>query len=219
MSLRALPAKLGPDFILGVLLIALLMAPKLVGAEVLAEPEPPAPFNGSFKELSLRGGAALFSNTDRAGWTVDAGFRNSFPFYLGDNRFSYRYTRGQISEDLLQIHGFHAAFAVHPLYLALLSKGLISHLLSSLHVEFGVGVEYGLLRNEGQDEGALGLMGSLGAGFDLPLTEANNGRALWLNAVYRRTWSTLKMGGDDQGRLHDHGIFLGLGWRINGPLW
>lgn len=220
MSLRALPARTWRLSALLAILFMLTAAPAITRAEFLVEPEQPKSFNGSFKEVSLRSGAAFSSGTEGAAWTIDGGFRNSFPFYLADNRLSYRYSRGHAGGDLLQIHGLHAAFAIHPFYLALLSKGLLSHFLASLHLELGTGVQFGLLRADNQDERSLGLVGSLGAGFDLPITEANQGGGLWLNALYRRTWTTLKVGEDGEGGpLHDHGLFLGLAWRINGTLW
>lgn len=218
MSLRALPAKIRRLSLLCASSVVLFTAPMTLAAEPLSEPEQPAPFNGSFKELSLRSGAALSPGTDGAAWTVDAGFRNSFPFYLGDNRISYRYSRGRSEGDLLQVHGLHATFAIHPFYLALLSKGLTSHLLASLHLELGLGVQYGSLSAEASVHNSLGVAGSVGAGFDLPLTEANRGGGLWLNGVYRRTWTSLKLE-DTTKPLHDHGFFLGLAWRINGTLW
>ncbi len=176
---------------------------------VSAEPRNARPFNGSFQEWSLRGGPTL-GGLD-GGWTADAGFRHSFPMYLGDTRLSYRFAGGGIDGEAHQIHGLHFTLGIHPFYLALLSQGLVSHFLASLHAELGLGAQLGV--GEGV---AAGFAPSVGAGFDLPITEANRGRGVWLNALYRRTWTTLS--GPESGRLHDHAFFVGLAWRINGPL-
>lgn len=191
---------------------------------VMAEDAPDVyeyPFNGSFTEFSLRGGPVLDLG-EGTPFTLDAGFRNSFPFYLGDHRISYRFTTAAGDEPSSQIHSLHGALALHPFYLALLSRGLFSHFLASLHLELGFGPQFGMLAAHGEQDSQsrFGFAGSLGTGFDIPLTNANAGQALWLNVLYRRTWTTLSFGGEDFGEgLHDHGFFLGLGWRINGTIW
>lgn len=185
--------------------------------------EAPHPFNGSFAEWSARGGPILPSAADAStGWMVDLGFRNSFPMYLGDNRIAYNYRRWSVDERTVQIHGLHATLGLHPFYLALLSEGWRSHVLASLHLELGLGPQWKRI-GEHQDQessSAWGLGTSLGAGFDVPLTAANRGRSLWVNTVYRRTWTTLDMSDDaTSDRLHDHVFFFGLAWRSNGVVW
>ena len=183
--------------------------------------EAPNPFNGSFWEFSLRGGP-LLSSFDGAsnGWTTDVGLRNSYPFYLADHRLSYGFSRYSVDDHAVDVHNLHASFAIHPLYLTLLSQGVFSHFLASLHLELGLGARWAQLSGPVHDDSSIGFGPSLGAGFDLPLTEPNRGRSLWINALYRRTWTTAGFDdGSQTERLHDHGFFLGLAWRNNGILW
>jgi len=185
--------------------------------------EQPQAFNGAFWELSARGGAVLPSEGS-TGWAADVGFRNSFPMYAGDNRIAYQYQRRSLGGRTVQIHGGQATVGLHPFFLALLSEGWLSHFLASLHLELGIGPQWARLEANSQDasnaEDTLGLAGSVGTGFDLPLTDANQGRALWVSAVYRRSWSTNDFDIDGaQSSLHDHQIFVGLAWRSNGMLW
>lgn len=193
--------------LIAVVLAALTLAPTDATAEDL-----PRAFNGSFTETSLRVGPALSSSFDSLGHTADVGFRHSFPMYLGDTRVSYRYTGAEADGEPLQLHGAHLTLGVHPFYLAILSQGLLSHFLSSLHAELGLGGILGLLPADGGGRDlSPGLAWSVGAGFDLPITDANLGGGLWINALYRRTWNSLPVAGD-------HALFLGLAWRVNGAL-
>ena len=181
----------------------------------------PEPFNGSFGEWSLRGGPLLPSADGSVGWTGEIGFRNAFPFYLGANRIAYSYGRWSVDDETVQMHGLHASVGIHPFYLALLSEGLTSHFLASLHVELGLGPRFALLPDgdEGTTSG-FGLVGSVGGGFDLPITNPNQGRSLWFNTVYRRNWTTIRLdSSDDAGRLHEHAFFFGLSFRSNGIVW
>lgn len=188
--------------------------------EQRAQPPPltqqdPDPFNGSFREWSARGGIAGPSEGS-LGWVVDVGFRHAFPMYLGDSRVAYQFSRWSVDDQPVDVHGLHLTMGVHPFYLALLSEGPISHALASFHIEFGVGPRYA--RGDGDD--TFGLAGGLGIGFDLPLTDPNVGQALWFNTVYRRNWSTATLDIEGESRpLHDHLLFVGLAWRINGTLW
>ncbi len=179
----------------------------------------PRPFNGSFKEASLRGGPVLSSSDDvDRGWGSEARLRTSFPMYLADHSLVYDVARLGDSDNRVQVHGLQSTFAVHPFYLALLSEGLMSHFLASLHAEVGFGLRYGRA-SDGDIDASLGIATSLSGGFDLPLSSPNRGRSLWLNAQYRRTWTSLTLGPDDAQRLHDHRFFLGLAFRANGVLW
>lgn len=204
--------------------VGTLMTSAAVADEATAESsEQPRAFNGAFWEVSARGGTVI-PTEGSTGWTADIGFRNSFPMYAGDNRLSYQYQRRSLDGRSLQIHGAQATVGLHPFFLALLSEGWLSHFLASLHLELGFGPQWANLEASSADssdaEDTWGLTGSVGTGFDLPLTDANQGRALWASAVYRRSWSTNDFDIDgDQRSLHDHQIFVGLAWRTNGTLW
>ncbi len=189
-------------------------------AERLAEA--PKPFNGSFGEFFLRGGPLLASDGDAAaGWHGDAGFRNSFPFYLGDNRVAYGYGRYDVDDRPVQIHGLHLSLNIHPFYLVLLSEGFVSHFLASLHLELGLGPRLGMWSNETNEPlRQFGLAWSVGGGFDLPITNPDMGKSLWLSANYRREWTTIGFEIDDGAHgVRDHRFFLGLAWRVNGMIW
>ncbi|TXD37573.1 hypothetical protein FRC98_07740 [Lujinxingia vulgaris] len=198
---------------LAALLFALVFA---AGAPLAAQEEPlpgegDRPFNGSFSEWSLRG--SINSTTPELSESLggEVAFRSSFPLYLGDVRLAYRLSPlGDVEPG--PVHALHLALNLHPLYLTLLSEGLLSHFLASLHLELGFGPQ---LATGPEDGPAFGFAGSVGAGFDLPITRANRGQGIWLTATYRRTWTTLRTG-VDQPRAHEHAALLGLAWRTNG---
>ena len=181
----------------------------------------PNPFNGSFAEWSIRGGPVHPSHASAStGWSGELGFRSSFPMYVGDHRIYYGYARWTLDDHTIQMHGLHATLGIHPFYLALLSEGWLSHFLASLHLELGLGPRLGRLTSESEADHSVGITGSVGAGFDLPLTNANRGRSLWLNTNYRRSWTTLRFAVDGGSpRLHDHTFSFGLAWRSNGIFW
>jgi hypothetical protein len=184
--------------------------------------ESPKPFNGSFGEFFLRGGPLLTSDDDAtSGWHGDLGFRNSFPFYLGDNRLSYGYGRYDVDDRPVQIHGLHLSLNLHPFYLVLLSSGFVSHFLASIHLELGLGPRLGLWSDDaGEAMNQFGLAWSVGGGFDLPLTNPDRGQSLWVSANYRREWTSIGFETDSVSHaVRDHRFFLGLAWRVNGMIW
>lgn len=193
-----------------------------VDVEPLPVADGEKPFNGSFGEFFLRGGPLLSGdNNAAAGWHGDLGFRNSFPFYLGDNRLAYSYGRYDVADQAVEVHGVHLSLNIHPFYLVLLSEGLLSHFLASLHLELGLGPRLAMSAgDDGESRRTFGVAGGVGVGFDLPLMAPNGGQGLWLNGSYRKEWSTaqLTIAGDSH-RVGAHRIFLGLAWRINGMIW
>lgn len=175
------------------------------------------PFNGAFTEWSVRGGAVVPTDGSR-GWIGDVGFRHAFPMYVGDTRLAYQHARWDHADETVGLHDLSVTFGLHPFFLALLSEGTVSHVLASLHLELGLGAQ--LARHSRDDvEGGPGLAGSVGTGFDIPLTRPNRGDSLWINAVYRYKWSTIDLEVDEGADLHGHQIFIGLAWRNNGILW
>lgn len=215
--------KIAPLALLFILLIALPLS-GLEAAELAPKEETPLsvgkPFNGSFTEYSARAGLTRAQGAALKGWSLDAGLRHSLPMYLGDSRLAYRYDSLETSDASLSIHGTALTTGLHPFYLALLSRGLLSHFLSSLHLELGLGVQRGLRRaRASQDiavQSAWGFTWSVGSGFDLPLTNPNRGSAPWLNVVYRYGGTSLSILEDVPGSHRTHALFAGIGWRING---
>ncbi|MGM0556309.1 MAG: hypothetical protein ACQEVA_08005 [Myxococcota bacterium] len=182
-------------------------------------------FTGAFQEYSIRGAWSDGPATAYEGWSLDAGFRHSFPMLLGDTRLSYRFdSLRPEDQDLpakLERHavGVHVAF--HPLYLALLGSDWLGYTIASLYFEIGGGAHYGILdarQTRGEYERDFGLFASLGAGIDFPLWDPDVGFAPWLNAVYRFQYSDFDRPDDDSLVLRRHEFFVGLGWRINGLL-
>lgn len=182
-------------------------------------------FTGAFQEYSVRGAWSDGPATDYDGWSIDAGFRHSFPMLLGDARLSYRFDSLQPeSQDLpgeLERHAVGAHLALHPLYLALLGSDWLGYTIASLYFEIGVGGQYGILdarEIRGEYERDFGLFATLGAGIDIPLWDPDVGQAPWLNAVYRFQYSDFDRPDSDALVLRRHQFFVGIGWRINGLL-
>lgn len=182
-------------------------------------------FTGAFHEYSIRGALTGGPKTPYDGWSLDFGIRHSFPMLLGDTRLSYRFdslTSDRDSlPDTLEQHVFGVHVALHPLYLVLLGSDWLGYTISSLYFEIGGGLRYDILdarESRGEYEHDLGLFGSIGGGFDIPLSDPDKGQAPWLNAVYRYEYGRFERPTGESIRLRRHGVFLGLGWRINGLL-
>ncbi|MFU8807254.1 MAG: hypothetical protein ACNA8W_25825, partial [Bradymonadaceae bacterium] len=170
-------------------------------------------FSGAFTEYSLRGGLLRTGHSGLRGWTFDGGVRHSFPMYLGDTRLSYRYDSLESTDSTVTIHGSNLTLGIHPLYLALLSRGWMSHFIASLHLELGLGLQRGLRQSLDTSvddaRSGWGFVWSLGAGFDLPLMNPNRGSAPWLNVVYRYSGTTLAILEDIPGGRRTHALFAG----------
>lgn len=153
-------------------------------------------FNGSFWDVSARGGVSTLAD----GWSLDAGVRQSFPMYLGDTRLSYRrdfYTGGEVDN-------VHVGFGLHPLYVVLLGSDWLSYVVASFYAEVGGGVSI--------VEGVHPAW-NVGVGIDLPLWDPDEGMAPWINVLYRYEWTTATLGDSTL----DRGTgFIGLAWRVNG---
>lgn len=182
-------------------------------------------FTGAFQEYSLRGAWSDGPATDYEGWSLDLGFRHSFPMLLGDARLSYRFDslmpERQSLPGELERHAVGAHVNLHPLYLALLGSDWLGYTIASLYFEIGGGVQYGILDTReatGEYEQDFGLFGTLGAGIDIPLWDADVGQAPWLNIVYRFQYSDFDRPASDDLVLRRHEFFVGVGWRINGLL-
>ncbi len=176
-------------------------------------------YNGSFVDVSARGSYERVASSPLHGWSWDIGLRQAFPMHLLDTRIAYgeeRYTRrdGDPGGDFV-VRSVDLTTAFHPLYLALLYSSRWGYLVASWYVEAGLGGHYSTF---GSDLNDLGLRLHLGSGFDVPLTDPDRGWSLWLNFVYRFTWSDFDTSAMDEVNLHHHSFFSGISARFNGLL-
>lgn len=176
-------------------------------------------FNGSFWEISVRGGLSSVSEDDFSSWSVDAGLRQALPMLLADTRLSYRYDRLDgpaslmLEQHRLMVHG-----GIHPLYFFILGSDWLAYVISSPYLELGIGAQYGVLTTEEETLTDPGFVWSVGAGFDVPLSDPDVGYAPWLNVVYRYSGAGFDVSDGMDLNTNQHTVFLGLGWRVNGLL-
>lgn len=71
---------------------------------------------------------------------------------------------------------------------------------------------------EGNGASDVGLRLHVGSGFDVPLSDPDAGWSIWINALYRFTWSDFDVAEDREVNLHHHSLFAGLSLRFNGLL-
>lgn len=181
-------------------------------------------FTGAFTEYSLRLGLSRPTDADYDGWHLDAGFRHSFPFLVGDTRLAYRFDRltpKDGADDLdgqLDQHGLGAYLALHPGFLFLLGNDWLAYTLASIYGEVGAGGQMGVLEVGDDYETGFAPFVSVGAGVDIPLWNADAGDVPWLNLTYR--WHKADFGDSSESLEVDMHLWqIGVGWRINGLLY
>lgn len=177
-------------------------------------------FNGSFWEVSVRGGVSAVAGEDLDAWTLDAGLRQALPMLLADTRLSYRYDRlaGSSSAGVLEHHRVMLHGALHPFYFFLLGSDWLAYVISSPYVEVGIGGQYALLDFEARSETDLEFIWSIGGGLDIPLSDPDRGAAPWLNLLYRYSASGFDLPDGGELDTDQHSFIIGLGWRTNGLL-
>ena len=180
-------------------------------------------YTGAFSEYSVRAGANFNAENAYDGWSLDLGFRHSFPMQVGDVRLAYQYdVLGEEADSLpgpIEQHNVGAYLAIHPAYLLLLGSDWLSYTVGSIYAEIGVGAQFGALerRSDGVFETDVGPFVTFGGGLDVPLWDPDVGQAPWLNIVYRYHVADF----DRPSQTYDvdlHSVMVGVGWRINGLL-
>lgn len=176
-------------------------------------------YNGAFVDVAARGSRALAAGSSLNGWSWDVGLRQALVMHLLDTRLSYSEDyfgagegqSGAFTQRSVSVHG-----AFHPLYMALLLSKFWGYVLAAWYIEAGIGGHY--TRESSIDEDDFGLRLSLGSGLDIPLTDPDRGWSLWVNTLYRFTWTDFDFDGGGEINLHHHGLWLGLSLRFNGLL-
>lgn len=174
-------------------------------------------FNGSFFDFSPRVGLQSSTASDYNGWSWDVGVRQALVMSLLDTRVSYGEERWSAADNAgivsrsLQVHT-----AFHPLYMALLLSNWLGYVLSSWHLELGLGGHLSHARDLSVTDP--GFRFSVGSGLDVPITDPDRGVSVWLNALYRYNWIDFDTSRDTEINLHHHAGWLGLSLRFNGLL-
>lgn len=175
-------------------------------------------YNGSFVDLSARAGAHTSVTSDHTAWSVDAGLRQAFPMHLGDTRLAYEMQTFSGAQDEIVLHNIGVGFGFHPLYLALLWSDFWGYLVASFYVETSIALQYGTRTVAAASEDDFGARWSVGAGFDVPLSDPDRGWSVWLNFLYRFVWSDFDLDDGSEIDLFHHAGFGGLSVRFNGLL-
>lgn len=209
------------SFAIVALLISSIAAPDRVAAQDAPEERRYGKFyNGAFVDVSARAARTHVTSAGFNGWAWDVGLRQALVMHLLDTRLSYSEDYWSPRNDsatgdfIARSVSLHSAF--HPLYLALLYSDWLGYLLASIYVEGGIGAQYARLDGGIQDD--FGLRLSLGAGFDVPLTDPDRGWSIWINALYRYTWADFDFDAGGEVNLYHHAGWLGLSLRFNGLL-
>lgn len=205
-------------------LLSTLVSSAVRAQEAEAEPERERRYgtfyNGAFVDFSARAALKRSVTSDYNAWAFDVGLRQALVMHLLDTRIAYEQDRfsprspavtGQFT-----VHSVGITGAFHPLYMALLLSDWFGYVIASWYIEAGLAGQYG--RFNGGEEDDFGLRLSLGTGLDIPITDPDRGWSIWLNTLYRFTWSDFDLDSGGEVNLHHHAGWAGLSLRFNGLL-
>jgi hypothetical protein len=165
-------------------------------------------YTGAFVAAGATAGSVRGAAPDaEASWgpAVGAWVQWSAPLQVLDAQLSWLHSEVGDGQDTLV-----AAAAMHPLFIAHLESSPLFYVLGSFYVLAGLDVDFVHGPDGVTDPGI-----HLGAGFDVPLDDVDDGGAFWLGFEYRR--NTI-----DHPREHysveevQHVALLRLSWRNNG---
>lgn len=172
-------------------------------------------FTGSFTDVSARFGFANLSDASAKNTSVDAGVRAAFPMYLLDTRLAYRFDSFSIDDGMRQ-HSLGLSTGLHPLYLLMLKNDWLGYFAASFYIDLGAGVKSSTLTTAGESTRDRGVYWHWGLGIDVPLTNPDAGKSLWLNFLYRNMREDFDRADDTSLDLNRHMAIVGLSWRMNG---
>jgi hypothetical protein len=164
---------------------------------------PPPRYTGAY--WGLEAGAGLARAPDDDSLHLRLGARFSSLLQVGDLAVQY----GLSGVDGGQLHRATVSGQLHPFFFFMLTGEGLWQSLAAVYVRLGLGA--GVEQRADGDATAL-MLWDWGAGFDLPVTEPDDGRSLWLGLEYLRT-SGLDEDPVNRPVLQD--VLLRVGWRIN----
>lgn len=177
-------------------------------------------YNGSFVDFSARAAYEHVVSAPYAGWSWDVGLRQALVMHLLDTRLAFREERlsprDGVGGEAFVVRAVDVSTGFHPLYLALLLSDWLGYVAASLYVEAGLGAQFAA--GQGGAESDAGFRWHVGGGLDLPVTDPDRGWSVWLNGLYRFTWSDFDFDAGGELDLYHHSAFAGLSLRFNGLL-
>lgn len=195
----------------------------LAGALLLAAPAAePVRFTGATIGLSAHGGAAILNDDrvqGRTGFVAGVAGRLTSALFLGDVEIAYTASRfaASVAGGPLGItrHSFSATLGLHPLFILTLGNRRLHYILGSFHVLVGFSLEVTSASLDGRSRARGDPAWHLGIGFDIPVTDPNEGRGLWLGLRFRQ----IRLGTDIvrpfATELGDLQLFVTLAYRWN----
>ena len=168
-----------------------------------AENLPPPRYTGAYWGLEAGGGLARTPDYDALHLRLGARF--SSLLQVGDLAVQYGLSGLQGG----QLHRAMVSGQLHPFFFFMLTGEGLWQSLAAVYVRLGLGG--GVEQRAAADAHAL-MLWDWGVGFDLPVTDPDDGRSLWLGLEYLRT-SALEETPVNRPVLQD--VLLRVGWRVN----
>lgn len=171
-------------------------------------------WTGAFIGLGARAGAAWLPSDDEThlGWAVDVDARISAVMSLIEGELGYTFVRVAPSANV-STHSLGASLNLHPAFLANLGSEALWYAVAATYLQAGLSLNF-VARDDLFADPGLGY--HFGVGTDLPVTDPDNGGAVWLGVLYRYSVTQVGLGapfGDD---FSTHTLLLSAAWRNNG---
>jgi len=199
------------------------MTPFAVVLALLAAPasEPPR-FTGATVGISAHGGPTFLTDErlgGRAGFAAGFGGRFTSPLFLADLEVSYGAARVGTGAAVIPFdvtrHGFSVTAGLHPFFIAILGNRRWHYIVSAFHVDLGASLEVTSVSVGGDRRTRGDPAWHWGLGIDIPLTDPNGGRAVWLGVAFRQVRLKTDIAQSLATELGGDSIFLSLGYRWN----
>ena len=183
-----------------------------------APPTGPYSYQGAFWGVQLHTG--MVARGDAIGPVGGLSMRLASFMSLADlelGALASHYTVTQDPKEEIAITRVSAGLELHlhPFFLELLQEHWVRKLLASCYLSLGVNAEFVAYESPYVDGQEVDVGWSIGAGFDLPVTDPARGWALWLGFSYRYNLISVRTGISGLDNFDEHIALVTLGYRDN----
>jgi len=207
-------------------LFLLLLVPRLAVAEDAPSPGVDPAFDGysdawtgAFVGLGARGGASWlaspFTEKSQLGWAFNVDVRISAVLSLVEAELDYGLAGHDFGETSVLHHTFGAFLNLHPLFLVNLGSDALWYAIAAFYLQAGLSLD--LITRDGATRD-LGYGTHFGVGLDFPVTDPDDGGALWLGVLYRYALTQVDLGPPFDTDFSTHTLSLSIAYRNNGLL-
>ncbi len=173
-------------------------------------------------------GPSVLSNTGfdggRLGYTLGVYGRLATTLSVVDLQLGYQFADHRVLlEDpgngetaRIHHHALSVSMNLHPVFLRILGNNRWWYFIAGLYIQSGMSVEFVGIRRASGDaslDTAFGL--HIGAGFDVPLDDPDDGGGFWIGLNWRWSFVFMKAALEARDSIDTHAVLLAVSYRSN----